>query len=84
MSKLWTIQDWKTAYLTQKIQLSDLIQYVKTFNNDDHAWIEIASAAHIQAQIAALKDLLKNQADVIREVANTIHRSSKDKYAQRR
>ena len=56
MSKLWTIQDWKTAYLTQKIQLSDLIQYVKTFNNDDHAWIEIASAAHIQAQIDALKD----------------------------
>lgn len=33
----------------------------------------------------ALKDLLKNQADVIRgEVANTRHRSSKDKYAQRR
>ena len=56
MSKLWTIQDWKTAYLTQKIQLSDLIQYVETFNNDDHAWIEIASAAHIQAQIAALQD----------------------------
>src|SRR5690606_35112073 len=56
MSKLWTLQDWKTAYLTQKMQLSDLIQYVETFNNDDHAWIEIASAAHIQAQIDALKD----------------------------
>lgn len=43
------------------------------------------SLFQIQLIKVALKDLLKNQADVIRgEVANTIHRSSKDKYAQRR
>lgn len=43
------------------------------------------SLFQIQLINVALKDLLKNQADVIRgEVANTIHRSSKDKYAQRR
>lgn len=54
MSKLWTIQDWKHAYLQHSIELSDLIQYVENFSNADHAWIEIASAAHLQAQIDAL------------------------------
>lgn len=54
MQKKWTIQDWKQAYQNQTLQLSDLITYVGTLNNDDHAWISIASAEQLQAQIDAL------------------------------
>lgn len=56
MLDLQTTQEQKIAYLTQKTQLSDLIQYIKIFNNDAHAQIKIASATHIQAQIDASKD----------------------------
>ena len=55
MKNLWTIQDWKTAYAQQQIQLDDLISYVDHLKNDDHAWIEIASHEQIQAQIEILK-----------------------------
>ncbi|MDM1762993.1 MULTISPECIES: allophanate hydrolase [unclassified Acinetobacter] len=56
MKNLWTIQDWKTAYAQQQIQLDDLISYVDHLKNDDHAWIEIASHEQIQAQIEILKN----------------------------
>ncbi|MHA3116087.1 allophanate hydrolase [Acinetobacter sp. ANC 4635] len=59
---LWTIQDWKIAYTNKQITLEGLVDYVKTFNNDNHAWIEIASAEQIQAQIELLKH--KNVADL--------------------
>jgi allophanate hydrolase len=59
---LWTIQDWKTAYANKQITLEGLVDYVKTFNNDNHAWIEIASAEQIQAQIEILKQ--KDLADL--------------------
>ncbi|WP_288385300.1 allophanate hydrolase [uncultured Acinetobacter sp.] len=52
---LWTIQDWRTAYTNKQITLEGLLDYVKTFNNYNHAWIEIASAEQIQAQIEILK-----------------------------
>lgn len=46
---------------------------------------QVLSLFQIQLINVALKDLLKSQADVIRgELANTMHRSSKDKYAKRR
>lgn len=56
MNDLWTIQDWKNAYIMQKIQLQDLKTYVAAIQNDDHAWIEIASIEQLQAQIDALTD----------------------------
>lgn len=55
MQDLWTIQDWKNAYANQQINIDGLIDYVKTIENDDHAWIEIASSAQIQMQIEYLK-----------------------------
>lgn len=54
MHNLWTVQDWQHAYQNNNILLSDLIQYVAEFKNDDHAWISIATAAQLQAQIDAL------------------------------
>ncbi|WP_179998168.1 allophanate hydrolase [Acinetobacter sp. YH12239] len=54
MHTLWTIQDWQQAYANQTIQLNDLKRYVAEFSNDNHAWISIASAEQIQAQIDAL------------------------------
>jgi len=55
MNDLWTIQDWKAAYTNKQINIDGLIDYVKTIRNDDHAWIEIASAEQIQTQIEILK-----------------------------
>ncbi|WP_291354537.1 allophanate hydrolase [Acinetobacter sp. UBA3106] len=54
MHNLWTVQDWQHAYQNNNIQLSDLIGYVAGLNNDNHAWISIATAAQLQAQIDAL------------------------------
>ncbi|MBF4521212.1 allophanate hydrolase [Acinetobacter towneri] len=54
MQDLWTVQDWLHAYQNNNIQLSDLIQYVAEFKNDDHAWISIATTEQLQAQIDAL------------------------------
>ena len=54
MHNLWTVQDWQHAYQNNNIQLSDLIEYVAGLNNDDHAWISIATVAQLQAQIDAL------------------------------
>lgn len=54
MHNLWTVQDWQHAYQNKNIQLSDLIQYVAEFKNDDHAWISIATTEQLQAQIDAL------------------------------
>lgn len=54
MHNLWTVQDWQHAYQNNNIQLSDLIEYVAGLNNEDHAWISIATAAQLQAQIDAL------------------------------
>lgn len=55
MNTLWTIQDWKTAYQQRDIVLDDVLDYVATFNNHDHAWISIASPQQLSAQIEALK-----------------------------
>lgn len=55
MQNLWTIQDWKNAYQDQSIKLEDLIEYVKQIQNEDNAWISIASVTQLQAQIDALK-----------------------------
>jgi len=48
---LWTVQDWQHAYQNNNIQLSDLIEYVAELNNDDHAWISIATAAQLQHKL---------------------------------
>ncbi|UNT60556.1 allophanate hydrolase [Acinetobacter sp. ASP199] len=55
MQKLWTIQDWQNAYQNHTFQLCDLVSYVENFSNEDHAWISIASAEQLQAQIKALR-----------------------------
>lgn len=55
MKNLWTIHDWKTAYLNQTIHIDELIEYVGSIENTDHAWIEIASTQQIQSQIEILK-----------------------------
>ncbi|SPL72373.1 allophanate hydrolase [Acinetobacter stercoris] len=62
MKDLWTIQDWKMAYKNKQIKLDDLLDYVKSINNQDHAWIEIASTAQIEMQIEALQQ--QNSADL--------------------
>jgi allophanate hydrolase len=62
MNTLWTIQDWQNAYQQQQIQLQDLISYVASFNNDDHAWISIATEQQLQTQIDTLKG--KSAADL--------------------
>lgn len=54
MQKLWTIQDWQTAYQNHHIQLNDLYAYCQTLPNDDHAWISIANDAQLKIQIDAL------------------------------
>ena len=54
MKNLWTVQDWQHAYQQSQIQLQDLVAYVGSFSNDDHAWIEIANQVQIQAQIDRL------------------------------
>ncbi len=55
MQRLWTLSDWQQAYQQQRIQLHDLIPYVAQLNQDDHAWIEIASEAQLNSQIHALQ-----------------------------
>ena len=56
MKDLWTIQDWKQAYASESIQLEDLKAYAASIQNDDHAWIEIADEAQLQAQFEALAE----------------------------
>ncbi|MFC3902764.1 allophanate hydrolase [Acinetobacter marinus] len=55
MQDLWTLTDWQQAYQQQRIQLSDLLAYVDSLNNDDHAWIERADHAQLQQQIDQLQ-----------------------------
>ena len=62
MKDLWTIQDWKQAYASGSIQLQDLKAYAASIQNDDHAWIEIADEAQLQAQFDALAE--KSPADL--------------------
>lgn len=54
MHSYWTLQDWKTAYQDQQIQLNDLYAYTEQLDNTDHAWISIASREQLQRQIEAL------------------------------
>lgn len=56
MKDLWTIQDWKQAYASGSIQLQDLKAYAASIQNDDHAWIEIADEAQLQAQFETLAE----------------------------
>ena len=53
--KRWTIQDWREAYQTGKCALEDLVDYVKNIHNDDHAWIQLATAQLLTAQIEQLQ-----------------------------
>ena len=56
MKACWTIQDWQTAYTEQRIDLNDLNAYVTSLENDDHAWISIATEVQIEQQISALQE----------------------------
>ena len=56
MKACWTIQDWQTAYTEQRIDLNDLKAYVASLENDDHAWISIATEVQIEQQISALQE----------------------------
>ncbi|PJG43957.1 allophanate hydrolase [Acinetobacter tandoii] len=51
----WTIAEWQNAYKTQQIQLSDLISWVQGFEQQDTAWIAIATVEHLKEQIAELQ-----------------------------
>ena len=57
MKNLWTVQDWQQAYQQGKIQIQEIINYLATLSNDDHAWISIASREQLQHQIEALVHL---------------------------
>lgn len=46
-----TIQDWQKAYRQGDIQLHDLYAYTAAIQNDDHAWICLASIAQLKQQI---------------------------------
>lgn len=52
----WTISEWHHAYQHQDIQLDDLYQYVSQFDQNDPAWISIASREVLSAQINALNE----------------------------
>jgi allophanate hydrolase len=54
--KLWTLADWRTAYLSGQRQLADLYADVAGIDHQDHAWIEIASAQQLAAQLLPLQD----------------------------
>lgn len=60
MKTLWTIQDWKNAYFQKSIDIQQLFDYVDSFENEDHAWISIASKAQLQSQIDALNEHDRN------------------------
>jgi allophanate hydrolase len=53
---LWTIQDWKQAYVSGSIQLQDLKAYAASIQNDNHAWIEISDEQQLQSQFDALSE----------------------------
>lgn len=50
MQMNWTIKDWQRAYAEGERQLRDLLDYVADIDNDNHAWIEIASSEQLIAQ----------------------------------
>ncbi len=55
MQMNWTIKDWQNAYAEGDIQLDDLLNYVAGIGNDNHAWIEIATAAQVTQQLEIIK-----------------------------
>lgn len=54
MQKNWTINDWQRGYCNGHIQLSDLLEYVASIDNDDNAWIEIATPEQLTAQLDSI------------------------------
>ena len=54
MQKNWTINDWQSGYCNGHIQLSDLLEYVANIDNDNNAWIEIATPEQLTAQIESI------------------------------
>jgi allophanate hydrolase len=54
MQKNWTINDWQSSYCDGHIQLSDLLEYVASIDNDNNAWIEIATPEQLTAQIESI------------------------------
>ncbi|MGO3634290.1 allophanate hydrolase [Psychrobacter sp.] len=51
MQKNWTIEDWQEAYAAGSIQPRDLLAYVASINNDDNAWIELATPEQLTPQL---------------------------------
>lgn len=54
MNKLWTIENWRSAYASGEIQLHDLIAYIATIQNTDNAWIELANETQLLSQLEHL------------------------------
>ena len=52
----WQINDWLAAYRSQQFSLEQLYDYVASINNDDNAWISLASKAQLSQQLAYLSD----------------------------
>lgn len=51
----WTIHDWQVAYQNLDIKIEDLITFTQQIDQNDPAWISIASSQQIQDQIDQLK-----------------------------
>lgn len=54
MQMNWTIKEWQQAYAEGSIQISDLLDYVTGIDNDNNAWIEIATSEQLVAQLDSL------------------------------
>ncbi len=54
MQTNWTIDDWQQAYDRGDCQLTDLIDYVAQINNDNNAWIAIATEQQLHEQIKVI------------------------------
>lgn len=52
-----TVSEWNQAYDQKHIQLNDLYQYVSQFDQNDPAWISIASKELLTAQMSALNKI---------------------------
>lgn len=51
----WTLAEWQDAYANNTFQLDELYELVKSFDQNDPAWIQIATAEQLKPQIEALK-----------------------------
>lgn len=54
MQTNWTINDWQQAYHKGDYQLSDLLDYVAQIDNDNNAWIALATEQQLNEQLETI------------------------------